>query len=206
MATFFNWLTDQKDRQDATGYFARYWIELKPKPRLSSPSSILSHLEDREEGGFRDQAIEWKEGTCTGLQIREAFDLTLAEYRKVRAQTVEAAAAADGVVQQPQLPYTDEGGQSPGEIVERATAAAVTAGQAHLMPLIDITAGDAGSSQALLIAIARDLELIKLALGIARDEDGAVVRFPPAAGMPSEPMHWAAWWDQADLTATDAEA
>jgi hypothetical protein len=205
MGTFVQWLSDQKDRQDATGWFARYWKELTPKPRLSSPASILSHLEDREEGGFRSEQIEFKDGTCTGLQLREAFDLTLKEYREVRAQTVEAAAAADGV-QQPQLPYTDEGGQSPGEIVERATQLAVSAGQAHMMPLIDITAGDAGNSQAILIAILKDLELIKLALGIARDEDGAVVRFPPAAGLPPMDLDWAGWWGQADLTATDAEA
>lgn len=218
MATFASWLTDQGPRTDAIGWFSRYWKELSPKPRLSSPSSIGSHLEDREQGGFRAEAIEWKEGTCTGGQVREAYDLVLKEYRHVRDQVVQAARAADAV-EQPQLPGMEEASvtsgtiqaseMSPGEIVSRAAQAGREAAARHQVTSANV---NPANTEAMLIHIARGVELIQLALGIARDEDGAILRFPPAVEvtyppadgarvLTSDQFDWAGWWEAADLTA-----
>lgn len=207
MATFASWLKDQQPRQDAIGWFARYWDALTPKPRLSSPSSIGSHLEDRETGGFRDPAIEWKEGTATGGNVRDAYDAVLGEYRRHRAQTVAAAQAADGI-EQPVLPgMADEeipaAPLSPAEVVGRATAAAVEAGRAHNVPSGNV---NPANIEAMLIHIARGVELIQLALGIARDEEGQIVRFPPAAGMPNEVLDWPVLYAMADLSAEAEDA
>jgi len=198
MATFASWLKDQQPRTDAVGWFATYWDKLSPKPRLSSPSSIGSHLEDRETGGFRDSMIGLADGTSvTGTQLRDAYDAVLTEYRGVRSQTVEAARAASGY-EQPQLPLSDDPELSPGQIVDRATAAATEAGRAHPVTSPSI---EGWNTEALLIHIARGVELIQLALGIARDEDGQIVRFPPAAGMPNEVLNWPELYALADLTA-----
>jgi hypothetical protein len=174
--TYSGWLKEQKGRTDAVGWFAKYWFSLEGRPKLSAVSSITEHLESR--GLF--QSVE---------HLTEAHDAAMHEYREVRAGVMRPV--ADNPGQQDTLPgmETDqppkEGAfgipqQSPGEIIAAATAAGVEAGKRHSYPLVDLTAGDIGNSEAILIAILKDLELVKLALGIARDEDGAVVRFPPA--------------------------
>jgi hypothetical protein len=97
------------------------------------------------------------------------------------------ATVTSGTIQADELtPFTS---LTPGQIVGQAAA------QAH-KTLTDLTAGDVGNAQAILLAILRDLELIKLALGIARDEDGAVVRFPPAVAPfeAEEDFPWQQWY------------
>jgi hypothetical protein len=71
MTTFRDWLGGQEDRDDATGWTARFWRDLPDKPRLSSPNSIERHM--RERGLFESQA-----------GLTEAWDTTMAEYRQQR--------------------------------------------------------------------------------------------------------------------------
>ncbi len=215
MVTYSGWLKDQGKRQDAVGWFSRYWFGLEGRPRLSAVSSITEHLEAR--GLF--QSVE---------HLTEAHDAAMKEYRQVRAGIVQAvqeqlpgpehevqegaygipqaeagehaeeAEVASGTIQASELM---PGVVSPTDVagtVQRATAAGVEAGKAH-QALTELTAGDAGSAQAILIAILKDLELIKLALGIARDADGAVVRFPAAVGVTEdgEDYPWGDWYADA---------
>ena len=188
MVTYSGWLKEQKARTDAVGWFAKYWFSLEGRPKLSAVSSITEHLESR--GLF--QSVE---------HLTEAHDAAMKEYRRMR----------DGVVRsvQEQLPVGnsdtgDPAGEvrddplTPGQVVDRATAAGMAAARAH-QTLADLTAGDVGNAQAILLAILKDLELIKLALGIARDEDGAVVRFPPAVAVAEaeEDCPWQQWYAEA---------
>lgn len=219
MVSFVGWMKDQEKReQDPVGWFAQFWRD-REHPRLSSPASIAKWLED--QGLFQ---------STPGLT--EAYDATLAEWRKLRAQVVHDTAAQAGVQlpeHSPQFVQEQLPMPGPAEAVARATAAGVAAGAAHragspggkiLAASGNLSFQAGGNTEALLIHIARSVELIQLALGIARDEDGGIVRFPPAvevrhpdAGQarvlttdgPPEPIdgaEWAAWYEQAAVFAT----
>jgi hypothetical protein len=198
MTTFVQWLSDQRNRQDAVGWFACYWRDLEGKPRLSSPSSIATHLEDREApGGFKDPAQP---------HLRDAFDATLKEFRDVRAQVVrpvpDPADEAGEAGKTPQGPA--------GEAVERATAAGLDAAAASRMqaaasiradaggitapgiPANYITVSGGSSTEALLAAIYRKLDRIERAMGLAADEDGGA--------LPAD-LPWPQWYAEADLSA-----
>jgi hypothetical protein len=108
MATFTQWLKDQHKREDAVGWFSRYWDELPDHGRLSSPASIASHLEERPEGGFTDPAQP---------HLRDAYDQTLREYRRERASIAQAV--VDGAPQ-PELPgMPQQAAGEPQETVEK---------------------------------------------------------------------------------------
>jgi hypothetical protein len=193
MATFAQWLADQKDRQDAVGWFSRYWADLSPKPRLSSPSSIGTHLEDRDQGGFRAELIGWPddETRFTGTQLREAYDQVLHEYRQVRAQVVaaaqgiRAAPAGDG---QQALPGMEAVPGGPGEAVERARQAGLAAARAARPAE---TQWRAGGPETQLDRIEARLDAIAgylgLELGIRPDQISQ--------------LDWAGWFAVADLNA-----
>lgn len=190
MTTFTQWLEDQRKREDAVGWFARYWKDLDGRPRLSSPSSIAQHLEDREApGGFRDPAITLSDGsTCTGNQLRQAYDMTLKEYRDVRAQIVQAAVpGAQG--QQDPLPGM-ETPQEPaqglaGQAVARAAAAGLAAAQAAQdRAIAGQVLAEAGNVPLMLQLILAKLERIEEALGLA------------------EPLPWDQWYEQAAVYAS----
>lgn len=207
MATFAQWLAEQKDRQDAVGWFSRYWKNLDGKPRLSSPSSIASHLEDRQApGGFRDPAIQTPDGTVTGDQLRQAYDETLKEYRAVRAQIVQAAAAESGVPvpQGGAEPVSGAGAASgppepaqavsgpAGEAVQRASAAGVSAAErarqaAAARHSVD---GDLARIEAKLDLVIKGLDLLCERAGIDLN-----------AYDPQCTFDWAEWFEQADLAA-----
>jgi hypothetical protein len=186
MPTYSGWLKEQKARTDAVGWFAKYWFSLEGRPKLSAVSSITEHLEQR--GLFA--SVE---------HLTEAHDAAMKEYREVRAGVMRPV--ADNTGQQDTLPGMEvrDDPLTPGEIVDRATQAGVAAAKSHSYPLVDLTTGDVGSGQAILMAILKDLELIKLALGIARDEEGAVVRFPPAVTPfeAEEDFPWQQWYVEA---------
>jgi hypothetical protein len=227
MATFTQWLDEQRDRQDAVGWFARYWKNLEGKPRLSSPSSIAQHLEDREAGGFRDPHIPLPEADgswCAGDQLREAYDATLKEYRAVRAQIVQSTAEAAGV---PQVTETWAGGEAvspplpgmpePGpaaQAVQRASAAGLAAAQAHGQPVITENAVTVAKT-AQLDRIEAKLDAIMVTLGLAEppDADGSR-RIPGTVLEPRDPAEWlrqaipaitgqdwAGWYEQAAVFA-----
>ena len=192
MTTYSGWLKEQKARTDAVGWFAKYWFALEGRPKLSAVSSITEHLESR--GLF--SSVE---------HLTEAHDAAMREYRQMRDGVARPVPSADNPGQQDTLPGMEarDDPLTPGEIVERATAAGVEAGKKHSYPLVDLTTGDVGSGQAILMAILKDLELVKLALGIARDEDGAVVRFPPAVTPFEDPDTWP--WQRIYMEAVGGE-
>ncbi len=217
MVTYSGWLKDQGKRQDAVGWFSRYWFGLEGRPRLSAVSSITEHLEAR--GLF--QSVE---------HLTEAHDAAMKEYRQVRAGIVQAvqeqlpgpehevqegaygipqakagehaeeAEVASGTIQASELMPGVVSPTDVAGVVARATAAGVEAGeraeQRAEQALTDLSAGYTSS---VLLAILKDLELVKLALGIARDADGAVVRFPAAVGVTEdgEDYPWGDWYADA---------
>lgn len=71
MATFAAWLTAQRNRDDQTGWVAKFWRDLPDTPRLSNPANIEKHL--RERGLF-----EQTEG------LPEAWGVMMTEYRQQR--------------------------------------------------------------------------------------------------------------------------
>lgn len=157
MTTFVQWLHAQEKREDdPVGWFARYWRDLPQRPRLSSPASIARHLEDR--GLFAENAPH----------LQQAYDATLKEYRHVRDQTAAAVGGADlseplpGMPEPPQL--------SPGQVVEQAARAGMAAAEAARAR----TAPPTGTGDKLDL-ILRKLEGIERILGLASDEDGAVL-------------------------------
>jgi hypothetical protein len=184
MTTFAGWLSEQKDRQDAVGWFSRYWKQLDGKPRLSSPSSIGNHLEDRQApGGFRDPAIDLPDGTTvTGETVREAYDATLREYRAVRDQIVQPASGGE--------PAPDEPGPA-GAAVQAATQAGVDAVQPppgeRVMSRGELAAG-AMRERTAIERIEAKLDAIMITLGLAEPD----------------PLDWAAWYAQADLSASES--
>ena len=197
MTTFAGWLAEQRKREDAVGWFARYWRDLPETPRLSSPASIASHLEDRTTKPGQDKAGERLPFGFTdpdgGNYVRDAYDQTLHQYREVRAQIVQSAAADAGVAGD--TPEQPAGPQSPaGFAVEAATQAAMAAAQRHaavppapdqaqMPPRAQMGTGE------LLEDIWRKLCRIEAVLGISADE-------PESAELP-----WGAWYAQADLAA-----
>lgn len=201
MTTFAGWLADQRKRDDAVGWFARYWRDLPETPRLSSPASIGSHLEDRTTKPGQNKAGERLPYGFTdpdgGNYVRDAYDATLHEYRGVRAEIVQSAAAAEGVPVQPELPL--DGVQQPaepqpaslaGQAVERATAAAKAAAQRHV---------PAGMTQ--LDRIEAKLDEIRLHLGLAITADqiaSGSITYPEPVIMG---IDWAQWYAVADLSA-----
>jgi hypothetical protein len=204
VTTFAGWLSEQRKREDAVGWFARYWRDLPETPRLSSPASIASHLEDRTTKPGQNKAGERLPYGFTdpegGVHVRDAYDQTLHEYRAVRAQIVQSAAQEDGLPAG--APEPPAGPQSAaGVAVAAATAAAQEAAARHpvtsgmIAPSqVTITHGSAalGTSEALLAAIYRKLSRIERAMGLESDEDGGQI--------PVE-LPWGAWYAQADLAA-----
>lgn len=189
MTTFAGWLADQRKREDAVGWFARYWRDLPSTPRLSSPASICSHLEDRTTQPGQDKAGNRLPFGFTdpdgGQHVRDAYDATLHEYRQVRAQIVQSTAEGAGVqppladAQQPAEPVS---AGLAGQAVTRATDAAVRAAQRHVQPTrIEITGS--GGVETMLAVILRKLERIEAFLGLPDD------------------LEWASWYAQADLAA-----
>ena len=162
MTTFVQWLNKQADRQDdPVGWFARYWRDLPQRPRLSSPASIARHLEDR--GLFVENAPH----------LQQAYDATLKEYRHVRDQVVQEVSGVDPNAAQPPLPGMPE--PQPqlgyGEQVEHATRAGVEAAEAAARPKMT----QLDRIETLLAVVSRKLEGIERVLGLASDEDGAVL-------------------------------
>ena len=192
MASFVSWLKEQEGReQDPVGWFAVFWRE-REHPRLSSPASIAKWLEDQ-------RLFE----TTPGLT--EAYDATLAEYRKVRAEVVRDTASQAGV--QLPLPEHQPGAEEPerglaGQAVDRATQAAQEAAQAHGIGAgaIIATSGNLMNTQraqmgtgAMLELILRKLEGIERVMGLATDEDDTQ--------LPAD-LPWSDWYDQAAVYAT----
>jgi hypothetical protein len=161
MTTFVQWLHAQEHRTDPVGWFSKTWMGIEGKPRLSSPARIGTWLE--ENGYFSEDA---------GAQLRDAYDATLAEYRKIRAMS--AASEAGGVTPLPGMP---EPAVPPAERAKPENAYT-------------------GWPQALLTQMCRDLELIKAALGIDADGEGQPVRVLPPGD--DEPIGWQRIWDDAD--------
>lgn len=213
MTTFAGWLAEQRKREDAVGWFARYWHDLPETPRLSSPSSICAHLEDRTAKPGQDKAGNYLpfgfKDPDGGGHVRDAYDQTLHEYRAVRTQIVSSAVPEAGVPG-PQ----DDAGVTPGAIagagmpgageslsappdgmtaqpqspagvaVQRATAAAQAAVAARPPQLDRI--------ERMLAGLMRKFEGIERTLGLWTDDDG----YPLDAELP-----WADWYARADLAA-----
>ena len=208
MTTFAGWLADQRKRDDAVGWFARYWRDLPETPRLSSPASIGSHLEDRTTKPGQNKAGERLPFGFTdpdgGNYVRDAYDATLHEYRQVRAEIAQSAAAADGV------PGAEAGAEPQpaslaGQAVERATQAAQAAVQRHaaMSPGVTISSSRITShEQSQLDRIEAKLDEIRLHLGLAitadRIADGPVTY--PEDGLITG-VDWAQWYAVADLSA-----
>ena len=176
MTTFVQWLHAQEKREDdPVGWFARYWRDLPQRPRLSSPASIARHLEDR--GLFVENAPH----------LQQAYDATLKEYRHVRDQTVqEAISAAQPLPGMPE-PDAESLPSSPGQWVEHAAQAGMAAAAQAARPATQLD-----RIETLLAVVSRKLEGIERVLGLASDEDGAV--------LPAE-LPWGDLYAVADMTA-----
>ena len=190
MTTFAGWLAEQRKRDDAVGWFARYWRDLPSTPRLSSPSSIATHLEDREghpgqdkAGGYLPYGFRDPQG---GSHVRDAYDATLTEYRAVRAQIVQSASGVPAAAPEPPSGPENHAQEPPAAIIGRATDAGIAAAAQHAPPA---TQGINSTDIPMLTAIYRKLERIEAFLGLADAEDG----------VPELP--WADWYAQADLSA-----
>lgn len=207
MTTFAGWLNDQRKREDAVGWFARYWRDLPETPRLSAPSSFASHLEDRESHPGQDKAgnrlpygFRDPDG---GSYVRDAYDATLAEYRNVRAQIVQSVAGVpDDAPEQPAGPENrsqDVPGPA-GQAVARATEAGKAAAAAHdnTSPGVTISSSRNTSYEpSQLDRIEAKLDGIRQHLGLASPAAASFV----FAEQPIMSADWAAWFAQADLSA-----
>lgn len=198
MATFTQWLTGQTGRNDPVGEFARYWKDLDRKPRLSSPASIATYLEDLEPGGFRDSSVSFHHAPT----LRAAYDATLKEYRSERAQVAQAVVDSTG---SPAGPSGDSSAEQAAaglmDAVEQTQQAAqiqaaVPASTAGVQP------GQPGYWSAVIGRVEAKLDQIMTAMGLAYspastagsirpDDEGA-----PYDG-PFEAANWAQWWEQA---------
>lgn len=49
MATYRNWLSDQEEREDDIGWYARYWSRITPG-RISAPAGVERYLREHIEG------------------------------------------------------------------------------------------------------------------------------------------------------------
>lgn len=111
MGTFAQWVKTQEDRQDAIGYFARYWASVTPG-KISSPDGIAKHL-DRIAKSYADGGDE--RGKAAIAAAQSGYHLAVKEYHQAR--TREQAESQGLVVHVPDEvpPVTDAEPQEPDD-------------------------------------------------------------------------------------------
>lgn len=90
MVTFTQWAKEQAERQDAVGYFARYWDSVTPG-KISSIAGVRRHLDliehDRSVKGKPDDMADaaWDKAAVSLDAARSGLALATAEYTRMRA-------------------------------------------------------------------------------------------------------------------------
>lgn len=107
MVTFTQWTKNQVERNDAVGYFAKYWNDVTPG-KISSIAGVRKHLEtiehDRTAHGKPDDMAEpaWERAKVALGAAKSGLELAVAEYTRMRA--VENAQAHGLALASPELP------------------------------------------------------------------------------------------------------
>lgn len=187
MTTFVQWLNDQRKRQDLVGEFATFWHNLKQRPRLSSPVSILKHLDERQ---LLPQPLRASSPDGAPVPtVQDAYDATLHEYRANRGELVRAVVdeAQDPLPGMPEQPVT-----AAGEALARSRAIHPSTG--IYSPAEDEPEPHPGAPatpgvfHARLKRIEHKIDLIMMSLGV---QDGYG---PPQP----DGIDWQQLWDMAD--------
>jgi hypothetical protein len=163
MVSFAKWLTDQKDREDATGTVARMWAEDPTRGNISSIKGYLAHVESWDT--YRDVLPAF------GLTVQQAADQAVGEWRRQRTEAQVSTSVETS--EQPELPGVTDQGNLP--------ESPISPGRAALGMAADLADGSRGAvlveqaawmgiEQAMNIQGARDRGIpVRVSVGVLND-------------------------------------
>lgn len=121
MVTFTQWAKGQADRQDAVGYFTRYWDSVTPG-KISSVVGVRRFLEtiehDRKTRGKPDEMSDaaWDKAGVSLEAAKSGLELAVAEYTRMRAVENANAHGLQLAPEQPPLMDASEA-HSPEQVI-----------------------------------------------------------------------------------------